>query len=181
MAVPDLYLCLDQGGHASRAIVFDIHGQLYTQAFCNIDTSRMEDRVEHDPDQIVESLWSVARAAVTQLGSSASHLVAAGLATQIDELVNNGLERLGVGGEDAPCLDERAAEILERELGQDRSRGSTEDDDGGRQLKDGPDVSSLERLPEQDARHAHEEADDSEYVHVSPSTRLAYRNRARAA
>ena len=65
MAATDLYLCLDQGGHASRAIVFDGHGRMHAQAFCNIDTRRKGDRVEHDPKQLVESLWSAAHDVVT--------------------------------------------------------------------------------------------------------------------
>ena len=81
-AATNLYLCLDQGGHASRAIVFDSYGQLHAQAFCNIDTSRDGDRVEHDPEQLVTSLRSAALEAMAQLGSSVVYLVAAGLATQ---------------------------------------------------------------------------------------------------
>ncbi len=87
VTAPDLYLCLDQGGHASRAIVFDGHGRMQAQAFCNIDTHRNGDRIEHDPDQLVESLWSAAHDVVTQLGSSAAHLVVAGLATQRSSIV----------------------------------------------------------------------------------------------
>lgn len=87
MATTDLYLCLDQGGHASRAIVFDGHGRMHAQAFCNIDTRRKGDRVEHDPKQLVESLRSAAHDVVTQLGSSATRLVAAGLATQRSSIV----------------------------------------------------------------------------------------------
>jgi glycerol kinase len=86
-AATNLYLCLDQGGHASRALVFDNYGQLHAQAFCKIDTRRDGDRVEHDPEQLVASLRSAASEAVAQLGSSAVYLVAAGLATQRSSIV----------------------------------------------------------------------------------------------
>ena len=83
----DLYLCLDQGGHASRAIVFDGKGRMHAQAFRRIDTLRRGDRVEHDPEQLVKSLHLATEDAVTELGSSASRLVAAGLACQRSSIV----------------------------------------------------------------------------------------------
>lgn len=87
VAATNFYLCLDQGGHASRAIVFDSRGQMHAQAFCNIATQREGVRVEHDPEQIVASLRAAAAEAVGQLGSSAVYLVAAGLATQRSSIV----------------------------------------------------------------------------------------------
>jgi len=81
-AATNLYLCLDQGGHASRAIVFDGYGQMHAQAFRSIDTRRDGVRVEHDPEEILTSLRGAASEALAQLGSSAVYLVAAGLATQ---------------------------------------------------------------------------------------------------
>ena len=63
-------------------MVFDDHGQLHAQAFCNIDTHRQGNQVEHDPEQLVESLRSAAQDAVKQLDRDADCLVAAGLATQ---------------------------------------------------------------------------------------------------
>ena len=86
-AATNLYLCLDQGGHASRALVFDDYGKLHAQAFCNIDTHRDGARVEHDPEQLVASLRSAASEALAQLGSSAVYLVAAALATQRSSIV----------------------------------------------------------------------------------------------
>ena len=81
-AATNLYLCLDQGGHASRAIVFDGYGQMHAQAFCDIDTRRDGIRVEHDPEELLTSLRRAATEAIAQLGSSSVYLVAAGLATQ---------------------------------------------------------------------------------------------------
>jgi glycerol kinase len=83
----NFYLCLDQGGHASRALVFDSRGQVHAKAFCNIDTQREGVCVEHDPEQLVSSLRSAATEALAQLGSSAVYLVAAGLATQRSSIV----------------------------------------------------------------------------------------------
>ena len=86
-AATNLYLCLDQGGHASRAIVFDGYGQMHAQAFRNIDTRREGVRVQHDPEEILTSLRSAATEALAQLGSSAVYLVASGLATQRSSLM----------------------------------------------------------------------------------------------
>jgi glycerol kinase len=83
----DLYLCLDQGGHASRAIVFDGRGEMHASAFSEIETLRSGRRVEHDPEQIIASLRSAAREAVAGLGASARNLVAAGIATQRSSIV----------------------------------------------------------------------------------------------
>jgi glycerol kinase len=82
-----LYLCLDQGGHASRALVIDCHGDIRAQAFTAINTIRSGDRVEHDPLELLDSLRSAADAAVRQLGGDAKRLVAAGLATQRSSIV----------------------------------------------------------------------------------------------
>lgn len=82
-----LYLALDQGGHASRALVFDSRGEVHAQAVEPIATQHpAPDRVEHDPEELAASLHRVVQDAVRQLGDS-SHLVAAGLATQRSSIV----------------------------------------------------------------------------------------------
>lgn len=86
-ATTNLFLCLDQGGHASRAIVFDNHGQLHAKAYCEVATQRDGSHVEHDPEQMVESLVTVAHEVIEQLGSSSLYLAAAGLATQRSSVV----------------------------------------------------------------------------------------------
>lgn len=82
-----LYLALDQGGHASRAILFDAHGNAVAQSYAPVATVRpAADRVEHDPEQICESL----RAAIEDAGhdlSVAHEVIAAGLATQRSSIV----------------------------------------------------------------------------------------------
>ena len=82
-----LYLALDQGGHASRAIIFDAKGDTRAQSYAPVTSVRpAADRVEHDPEQICESL----RLAITDASHHAtrsSELVAAGLATQRSSIV----------------------------------------------------------------------------------------------
>ena len=50
------YLCLDQGGHASRAVVIDEKGDIKNIVFKKISTHRDGERVEHDPDELLDSL-----------------------------------------------------------------------------------------------------------------------------
>ncbi|HZF27245.1 MAG TPA: FGGY family carbohydrate kinase [Steroidobacteraceae bacterium] len=82
-----LYLALDQGGHASRAIIFNSSGAVLVQCFAPVTTRKpAPDRVEQDPDQIVESL----RIAIEDAGGrvpAAAEIVAAGLATQRSSIV----------------------------------------------------------------------------------------------
>lgn len=83
-----LWLSLDQGGHASRAIVFDSAGQQVAQAFASINTQRLGDeRVEHDPLEIVQSLRTVIDDVADSLGADIDRVQAAGLATQRSSIV----------------------------------------------------------------------------------------------
>jgi glycerol kinase len=83
-----LWLTLDQGGHASRAIVFDNSGRQVAQAFATITTRRIgADRVEHDPLEIMQSLRTVIDDVAKTLGADADRLQAAGLATQRSSVV----------------------------------------------------------------------------------------------
>ncbi len=83
------FLCLDQGGHSSRALVVDREGGIVATAHCAVATSRPGlDRVEQDPQAVVGSLRSVAQAALAQLtASQRRHIKAAGLVTQRASLV----------------------------------------------------------------------------------------------
>ncbi|MGC3981371.1 MAG: FGGY family carbohydrate kinase [Steroidobacteraceae bacterium] len=83
-----LWLCLDQGGHASRAIVFDNTGRQVAQAFAPISTQHpAADRVEHDPLEIVQSLRTVIDDVAHTLGADMDRVQAAGLATQRSSIV----------------------------------------------------------------------------------------------
>ncbi len=75
-------LSLDQGGHASRALVFDQSGRLTASAECDIRTrtsGRL--RVEHAPQALLKSLQKAADTALRKLPRGAE-VQAAALATQ---------------------------------------------------------------------------------------------------
>ena len=77
-----LYLALDQGGHASRALVFDDNGQLVATGSMPIDTLRnASGHVEHEPEALIASLNSAISIACKGLPAH-GRIVAAGLATQ---------------------------------------------------------------------------------------------------
>lgn len=78
-----LFLAIDQGGHASRALIFDGCGQVVAQHHADIFT--FEPRpgwVEHDPEELVSQTLAAISGAVAQLGVDRFRLKAAGLATQ---------------------------------------------------------------------------------------------------
>ena len=56
--MPDMcYLTIDQGGHATRAMLFDARGRVLEGCGVDVETRRSgTDQVEHDPEQIVESV-----------------------------------------------------------------------------------------------------------------------------
>ncbi len=79
-----VFLALDQGGHASRAIVFDAAGRKIDEAFAPIATRRDgDDRVEHDGDEIVASL----HLCIGEVARRHGDIAAAGLATQRSSMV----------------------------------------------------------------------------------------------
>lgn len=83
-----LFLALDQGGHASRALVFDAQGQQLAQAYAAIGTQRSgTDHVEHDALEVLHSLQTVIADIVQALGSDVARLQAAGMATQRSSIV----------------------------------------------------------------------------------------------
>ncbi len=83
-----LTLSLDQGGHASRALVFDGRGALQARAVVETRERRFPpDRVEQDGGELAGSLRRAAEEAVVSLGGRAANIVAAGLATQRSSIV----------------------------------------------------------------------------------------------
>ncbi|MGA9852775.1 MAG: FGGY family carbohydrate kinase [Gammaproteobacteria bacterium] len=83
-----LFLALDQGGHASRALVFNANGKLVTSAQKQISTLHPgRDRVEHNPKSLIASVSHVCKLIERQLGSRVAALRAAGLATQRSTIV----------------------------------------------------------------------------------------------
>lgn len=77
-----LYLALDQGGHASRALVFADDGELVAAGSVPIETLHgAGGHIEHEPEALIASLRAAIVAACGQLPAG-SRIVAAGLATQ---------------------------------------------------------------------------------------------------
>ena len=84
----ELYLTIDQGGHASRAIVFNQHGEILAQAEHAINTFTPQDGwVEHSPQEVLASIRLAMREAVQTLGRKRNQIKAAGLATQRSSIV----------------------------------------------------------------------------------------------
>lgn len=83
----ELFLCLDQGGHASRALIFDRTGRLVAAAFQNLEAQHTpEGFVEYDADALQASLDAVSRDVLAQLGDRRRQVRLAGLATQRSNL-----------------------------------------------------------------------------------------------
>lgn len=83
-----LYLTLDQGGHAGRALVFDSKGHCVAQAEAPCAVLRQGDaRVEHDAEALVSGLQDCLIQVTTRLGARATHIVAAALVTQRSSVV----------------------------------------------------------------------------------------------
>ncbi len=80
------YLTIDQGGHASRAALYTVDGELVNRAAISIKTHRpAPEYVEHDPEEVVLSIRTAVDAAIGEADVSA--IVAAGLATQRSSVV----------------------------------------------------------------------------------------------
>jgi glycerol kinase len=112
--VSDCYLALDQGGHASRALVYSGGGTVLAEAAVPIGTRRTpEGHVEHDPEELVASLTRAIDTACRGLPAG-SRVRAAGLATQRSSMV---CWRRSTGAALSPVIswqDRRNATWLER-------------------------------------------------------------------
>jgi glycerol kinase len=81
-------LALDQGGHASRALVFANDGREVARAEVPIATQCPRPGwVEHDPADLLESISTCLRLVAEALGADVRHITAAALATQRSSLV----------------------------------------------------------------------------------------------
>lgn len=84
----NLYLCIDQGGHASRVLVFDQHGVLVTQASQDIEAQHTaQGYIEYDAAELLSSIQTPLRAVLTELDDRLHEIKAAGLATQRSNVV----------------------------------------------------------------------------------------------
>jgi glycerol kinase len=83
MATEPLYLTIDQGTHASRALVLDRRGQIVAAGEKAISLARPQaDWAEQDGDEIVASIHEAVAQAVAALGTRVRDIVAAGLSSQ---------------------------------------------------------------------------------------------------
>lgn len=109
-----LYLALDQGGHASRAVVFDHWGNVVTSHTVPISTHHpAPGYVEHEAHEVLQSLRAALEQTAQALGKHTARLVAAGLATQRSSVL---CWQRGSGSPLTPILswqDTRGARYLE--------------------------------------------------------------------
>lgn len=84
-----LYLTLDQGGHATRATIFDERGIAIARSEVAVGhQSHAPDILEQNPEEVVGSLSRAIEGALRTLGNTAAlNIVSAGLATQRASLV----------------------------------------------------------------------------------------------
>ena len=81
-------LVIDQGGHASRSMVFDGRGRLLAEASEEIETcSPAPDRVEHAAEPLLVSIQQTLTRIAAQQGAALHRLRAAGIATQRSSIV----------------------------------------------------------------------------------------------
>ena len=85
---PQLALAIDQGGHASRALIFDNTGEQIAQAYRPLHTHTPQPGwVEHHADELMASIRDAIANAMGQLGDNRFRVVTAGLASQRSTIV----------------------------------------------------------------------------------------------
>ena len=83
MSREPLYLAIDQGTHASRAVVLDAKGGVVSTGARDIGLTRPgPDRAEQDGEEMVSSIYAAVAQALEPLRDRRSDVVAAGLASQ---------------------------------------------------------------------------------------------------
>ncbi len=83
-----LYLAIDQGGHASRALVVDAGGAILRRAMHPLEPRRADgDRVEYEAAALLASLRGAIDEALAGLDERRARVIAAGLATQRSNVV----------------------------------------------------------------------------------------------
>ncbi len=108
-----LYLAIDQGGHASRALLIDDVGSVVGRGNAEVGTREpWPDWSEQDPDDVLHSIVSSVRQALP--GNRSAKVLAAGLVTQRSNIV---CWRAGSGEPLSPIIgwqDRRGREWIER-------------------------------------------------------------------
>jgi glycerol kinase len=88
MPQPPYTLVIDQGGHSTRAFIFDSRLAVVAQAQARITTHHPRARfVEHDPVEISQSFATVLTSVCDQLAEDVRHIQFAGLACQRSSIV----------------------------------------------------------------------------------------------
>lgn len=83
-----LYLSIDQGGHASRAIIYSQQGEIVASAYCEVETEHPEKHfVELNADEVIDSINSSIKQVLDKISDKRNNIVAAGLATQRSNIV----------------------------------------------------------------------------------------------
>ncbi len=106
-----IVLSIDQGGHASRVIAFDLLGNHIAESFTPISTYRSSaERVEHDANEVLDSIRTALEDMAHSLGEDVQRVLAVGLATQRSSIV---------------CWDKRSGKPLSPVLSWQDRRNST--------------------------------------------------------
>src|SRR5512139_2263257 len=83
MSGEPLYLAIDQGTHASRAVVLDARGEVVATGSKDLGLVRPQpDRAEQDGEAMVSSIYAAVLQVIVKLGDRRQDIVAAGLASQ---------------------------------------------------------------------------------------------------
>jgi glycerol kinase len=79
----EYFLTIDQGSHASRALIFDRYGDVIFEAYENTPYLDSKDGfIEYDPNVLISSVHTVIKKCISHLGSDSSFISCAGMATQ---------------------------------------------------------------------------------------------------
>jgi glycerol kinase len=109
---PDLVLAIDQGSHATRAVLFDAAGREVAQAHVPVETARTHDeRVEQDPVELAQSVRQAIADVLSSEVVQGRRVAAAGIATQRSTVVFRSARRQGVVARDlaGPVANHRQA------------------------------------------------------------------------
>jgi glycerol kinase len=87
----DYILAIDQGGHASRATVYTLNGDIKASATCAISTQRFivggVEFIQHEIEELYQSIQTVIGECEKKLGDSRKLKIKAGFATQRSTIV----------------------------------------------------------------------------------------------
>jgi glycerol kinase len=83
-----LYLAIDQGGHASRALIVDAGGAIVSRAVRELAAARIDaGHIEYDAETMLASIRAAIGSALADFGGDRDRVAGAGLATQRSNVV----------------------------------------------------------------------------------------------